>query len=217
MRKRILAMGAHPDDIELEAGGTLLKWALSGHEIYLLAFSSGAYTDLSGKTYQAKERKTEMEKASKLLNVKKVINLGYKDTEIPSDGKAIREIDGIITDLNPDIIISHHPFDSHQDHRTVAEIMFTVARRGRVGTALSCAPLPYRPNVFAFRPQYFSDITSTIERKLDAIRLYKSQYKKYDSELWIERIRAMATFWGWAIDVRYAECFEILRQNDVLL
>jgi LmbE family N-acetylglucosaminyl deacetylase len=171
---------------------------------------------MDGRTYTAEIRKKEMDKAAKILKIKKIINLGYQDTDIPNNGEIIRKVDEIVSKIKPDVVISHHPFDSHQDHRNVAEIMFAVARRRRVENALSCAPLPYRPNVFAFRPQYFSDITDTIEQKIEAIRCYKSQYEKYQGELWIERIKAMAMYWGWAIEVKYAECFEIIKQNDLI-
>ncbi len=214
-KKRILAMGAHPDDIELEAGGTLLSWAESGHELYGLVLSSGAYTDLEGQTYPADERRKEMDAAAKVMGFKKLINLGYEDTQIPAGGNIIRQVDNIISDLKPEILISHHPFDSHQDHRIAAEIMFSVARQGRIETVLSCAPLPYRPNVFAFRPQFFSDITSSMDKKIEAIKCYQTQYKKYGGEEWITRIKAMAMFWGWAVNVKYAECFEIIRQNQL--
>ncbi len=214
--KKILAMGAHPDDMELEAGGTLAKWALKQYEIYLLILTSGEYCDMSGKIHKTKTLQEEAQSAAKVLNIKELIFLDYTTTELPSGGKIISEVDHIVQEIQPDILISHHPFDSHQDHKAAAEIMFAISRQGRVGTVLSCAPLPYRPNVFAFRPQLFVDISSTIDTKLEAIRCYESQYKKFNEEQWIDRIRAWASVWGWATEVEYAECFEVIRMNDIL-
>ncbi|MCM1987007.1 MULTISPECIES: PIG-L deacetylase family protein [Methanococcoides] len=94
--------------------------------------------------------------------------------------------------------------------------MFAVSRQGRVKNVLSGSTLPYRPNVFAFRPQFFVDISETIEIKLDAIRRYNSQYKKFGSEVLIERVKAMAKTHGWALNCEYAECFEIIRMDDSL-
>jgi len=214
-KKRILAMGAHPDDMELEAGGTLAKWALKGHEVYLLILTSGEYQDMQGRIYKAEMLKEEARKAAKILNIKEPLFLDYTATELPNNGKIVSEVDQIVQEISPDVLISHHPFDSHQDHRAAAEIMFSISRQGRIKNVLSCSPLPYRPNVFAFRPQFFVDISSTINIKLEAIRCYKSQYDKYGGEKLVERVKALARVLGWAVNIEYAECFEVVRMNDI--
>jgi LmbE family N-acetylglucosaminyl deacetylase len=214
-KKRILAMGAHPDDMELEAGGTLAKWALKGNEVYLLILTSGEYRDMSGQTHKTEKLKEEAREAAKILDIKELIFLDYATTELPSGGKIIAEVDGIVDEIHPEVIVSHHPFDSHQDHRAAAEIMFAISRQGRIKNTLSCAPLPYRPNVFAFRPQLFVDISSTIDKKLEAIRCYNSQYEKYGEEKLIERVRSLARVVGWAVNNEYAESFEVIRVNDI--
>ncbi|MDG6219073.1 MAG: hypothetical protein QCI00_06505, partial [Candidatus Thermoplasmatota archaeon] len=94
--------------------------------------------------------------------------------------------------------------------------MFAVSRQGRISNVLSGSPLPYRPNIFAFKPQLFIDISGNIDSKLKAIRAYKSQFERYGGELLIERIEAMAKYYGWAIGCEYAECFEVIRMDDSL-
>jgi len=212
MKKNILAIGAHPDDMELEAGGTLAKWASMGHNVSHLILTSGQYSNLSGDIYETELLQDEARNAAKKLNIKKIIFLDYITTELPNYGKIVSEVDHIIDEVSPDILISLHPFDSHHDHRAAAEIMFAVSRQGRIETVLSCSP--YRPNVFAFRPQYYVNINSTIDAKLDAIRCYKSQYEKYGGEKLIDRIRSLAQVTGWAVNVEYAECFEVVRMSD---
>ena len=214
-KKRILAISAHPDDMEFEAGGTLAKWALKGHEVYHLILTTGEYRDMSGRFYKVETLKEEAQNAAEVLNITKVMFLAYKTTNLPNHGKIVSEVDKIVQDMSPDVIISHHPFDSHQDHRAAAEIMFAVSRQGRVNNVLSCAPLPYRPNVFAFRPQFFVDIYSTLNIKLEAIRCYKSQYDKFGGEKLIGRIQSWAHVWGWAVEFEFAESFEVIRMNDV--
>jgi LmbE family N-acetylglucosaminyl deacetylase len=81
---------------------------------------------------------------------------------------------------------------------------------------LSCSPLPYRPNVFAFRPQFFVDISSTINTKLEAIRCYISQYEKFGRENLIGRIKSLAQVYGWAMGYEFAESFEVIRMDDSL-
>ena len=215
MTKRILAMGAHPDDMELEAGGTLAKWASKGYETHLLVLTSGEYCNMGGEVYKAESLQEEGRRAAKTLNITEVTFLDYIATELPSNGKIVSEVDQIVKDIAPDILISHHPFDSHQDHRAAAEIMFSISRQGRIENVVSCSPLPYRPNVFAFRPQLFIDISATIDAKLDAIRCYKSQCDKYGGEELIERVRSLARVSGWAVSIEFAECFEVVRMNDI--
>lgn len=214
--KKVLAMSAHPDDMELEAGGTIAKLAKKGYEIYMLILSSGGYIDSSGRQYSDAQLQSEAKKASEILGVKEVIFFNYNTTDIPTGGKIIGRVDKLVDKLQPDVFISHHPFDSHQDHKAAAEIMFAVSRQGRVKNVISGSPLPYRPNVFAFRPQFFVDITDTLEAKLNAIRAYKSQYEKFGGEELIERVKAMAKTYGWAVGCEYAECFEVIRMDDSL-
>ena len=214
MNKKILAMGAHPDDMELEAGGTLAKFARKGYDVHLLILTAGGYTDANGNTYSDNQLRNEASKASKVLGIKDVIFLDYSTKNLPAAGDIITKVDSIVDDLKPDVFISHHPFDSHQDHKAAADIMFAVTRQGRVKNVLSGSTLPYRPNVFAFRPQFFVDITETIDVKLDAIRAYQTQYSKFGSEELIERVKAMAKTHGWAMGYDYAECFEVIRMDD---
>lgn len=214
MTTKILAMGAHPDDMELEAGGSLAKFAKRGCEVYLLILTAGGYTDINGNTYHDKQLKDEAKKASKILGIKDIIFLDYSTKDLQANGDTITKVDSIIDKLKPDVFISHHPFDSHQDHKAAADIMFAVSRQGRVKNVLSGSTLPYRPNVFAFRPQFFVDITETLETKLKAIRAYETQYKKFGSETLIEHVKSMAIHYGWAMGYKYAECFEVIRMDD---
>jgi len=180
----------------------------------LLILTAGGYTDANGNTYSDDQLKNEGTNASKVLGIKDVIFLDYPTKNLPAAGDIITRVDSIVDDLKPDVFISHHPFDSHQDHKAAADIMFAVTRQGRVKNVLSGSTLPYRPNVFAFRPQFFVDITETIDVKLDAIRAYQTQYNKFGSEELIERVKAMAKTYGWAMGYDYAECFEVIRMDD---
>lgn len=206
-------MSAHPDDMELEAGGTLAKFAIKGSEVYHLILTSGYKDSVS---ISVKQRKDEAECVGNILGIKEVIFFDYQDTELSANGGVISRVDELVDEIKPDVFISHHPFDSHQDHKAAAEIMFAVCRQGRVKNLLSGSPLPYRPNVFAFRPQFFVDITETIEIKLNALRAYKSQYEKFGGEKLIENVNVMAKNYGWAMGHKYAECFEVVRMDDSL-
>lgn len=213
MSKIILAVSAHPDDMELEAGGTLAKFAQKGYDVYHLVLTSG-YKD--NYSVSVEQRKDEAERVAKILGIKEVIFFNCQDTNLRCTGELVTQVDSLVKTVNPNILISHHPFDSHQDHKAAAEIVFAVARHGNVKNVLSSSPLPYRPNIFAFRPQFFVDITNTIDLKIKAIEAYDSQYEKFGGAVLTERIKAMAKYFGWAYGYDYAECFEIIRMEDGL-
>lgn len=210
-------MSAHPDDMELEAGGTLAKFARKGYEIYILILTNGNYTDINGKKHVKTDLQTEAKEASKVLGAKEPIFLDNTVTDLRITGEIVTQVDSIVNRIKPDIFISHHPFDSHQDHKVASEIMFAVCRQGRVKNVLSGSPLPYRPNIFAYRPQFFVDISETIDTKVEAIRTYRSQYEKFGGEKLIERIKSMAKTQGWAMGYEYAESFEVIRMDDSII
>lgn len=207
-------MSAHPDDMELEAGGTLAKFAKKGYEIYILILTNGNYIDINGKMHSKTNLQTEAKEAAKVLGAKEPIFLDNIVADLRISGEIVTQVDNIVNKIKPDIFISHHPFDSHQDHKVAAEIMFAVCRQGRVKNVLSGSPLPYRPNIFAYRPQFFVDISETIDTKVEAIRTYRSQYEKFGGELLIERIKSLAKTQGWAVGYEYAESFEVIRMDD---
>lgn len=216
MKKIVLAMSAHPDDMEFECGGTIAKFVKNGYDVYLLVLTNGQYTDANGNYFSKNCLQDEASEAAKILGVKELIFFDNYSTKLTLTGELINQVDKIVDRVKPDIFISHHPFDSHQDHKTAAEVMFAVSRMGRVKNVLSGSTLPYRPNINAYRPQFFVDITSTIEIKVDSVRAYKSQYTKFGGEKLVERIKSMAVTNGWAMGYDYAESFEVIRMDGSL-
>ena len=140
MKKIILAMSAHPDDMELEAGGTLLKWANEGHDVYSLILTNGEYRSNNEEKFKKDEIFSEIKCSSKILGIKKTFFMDQLDTQLKCNGQIISEVDAIIDDIKPDFLISHHPFDSHQDHKAASEIMFAVSRKGKVKNILTGSP-----------------------------------------------------------------------------
>lgn len=217
LTKKVLAMSAHPDDMEFEAGGTLAKFAKRGYKVHMLVLTNGNYTDMNGKKYLRPELEAESKRAAEILGAEEPIFFDNPVTNLRVTGEIVTQVDNIVDEIKPDIFISHHPFDSHQDHKAAAEIMFAVCRQGRVKNVLSGSTLPYRPNIFAYRPQFFVDITETIETKIDSIRAYRSQYEKFGGEKLIERMIDMAKTQGWAMGYEYAESFEVIRMDESII
>src|SRR2546428_7556071 len=107
----ILALGAHPDDIEIGCGGTLLKYTKAGHGVYLMVLTEGAQGG------SAKVRRDEQLASCRILGAQEVFLGGYPDTEVPATPRAIPPIqDNVKKDEHPVLFVNYF-YDTHPDHR----------------------------------------------------------------------------------------------------
>ena len=197
---RILAIGAHPDDIELGCGGTMARAAKNGSEVFFLILSFG---EMGG--VKKDERESEARKSAKILGVKDIIFLGLPDTEIKYEYETISKIEKIIEGIEPNEIYIPTPEDTHQDHRNTALSAITAARN--MPLVLSYES----PSTFPkFNPQLLVNIEETLPMKVKALKCYISQNKKLYMK--IDAIEGLARFRGLQAKVKYAEAFEIIRQ-----
>lgn len=197
----ILALGAHPDDIEFGCGGTLVKYAERSHRVYLLVLTEG------GKGGEARIRQKEQEEAAKILKCHKVFWGKYEDTKLPMDRGFIETIEEVIQEVDPTFIFVHYFDDTHQDHRHLATCTITATRYTR-------NVLFYEgPTTQNFSPTVFIDIDTVLEKKIAALEAHASQVKKTHIEgLSITDIaRSAAHFRGIQGRVRNAEGFVPLR------
>jgi LmbE family N-acetylglucosaminyl deacetylase len=198
---KILALGAHPDDIEYGCGGTFIKFARRGEEIYFMVLTKGEFGG------DAEVRQKEQEEAMKFMGVKKIFWGGYKDTELPNERIIISDIDRVISEINPNEVYVNYIDDIHQDHRTLAECTLAATR--------------YVRRVFFyedytsvnFEPDIFVDIENVLEEKQELINIYSSQVAKtYPTKLdMVESVKAIANFRGFQGKVKYAEGFKAFR------
>jgi LmbE family N-acetylglucosaminyl deacetylase len=195
---KILAIGAHPDDIELGAGGTIARHVKNGDEVIFLILTYGE------KTGSRDIRKKEALMSAKKLNVKFVEFAGFPDTEIPNSIETINAIEQVIEKYKPQRVYTHCVKDIHQDHRAAAYASISAARK--IPQVFSFESPLVHPN---FTPQYFIDITDTIDLKIKALKCFKSQ--KVKEYLKAEAIEGLAKFRGFQAGIRYAEAFEVIR------
>ena len=206
----ILAIGAHGDDIELACGGTIAKAVKNGHEVIMVLVTGHASNDHNNIKIRAQgAAQQEAKAAAKILGVSKLHILGYQDTCVPYSADLVSKLDDIITDCKPDIIFTHFVFDTHQDHIRTAHSTISAARHQN--TIFLYEPInPSGQGYVPFRPQVYTDISQTIDTKINSLKAHKSQYEKY-TETWIEAVVARAKFRGFEMGVDYAECFEVVR------
>lgn len=197
----ILALGAHPDDIEYGCGGTFLKYARKEIDLYFMVLTKGEFGGEAGI------REKEQEEAMKLLGVKKIFWGGCVDTELPNERIIITKIDDVIKEVKPDEVYVNYIEDIHQDHRTLAECTLAATRYVK-------RVLFYEDYTsINFEPDIFVDIEDVLEEKQKLIQVYSSQVgKTYPTKLdMVESVKAAANFRGFQGKVKYAEGFKAFR------
>jgi LmbE family N-acetylglucosaminyl deacetylase len=211
-RLKIVAIGAHPDDIELACGGTLAKAIKNGHDVTMIIVTGNSSIDHDGNSIRTDiEAKEEQKDAANKLGVLKVEILGFEDMNVQYSQKLVSRLDKIINDINPDITFTHFVFDTHQDHIRTAQSTLSAARKQN--TILLYEPInPSGRGYMPFHAQVYFDISDTIDNKIDSLKAHKSQYKKY-GDSWIEGVTSRAKFRGFEMGVKYAECFELVRME----
>lgn len=208
---KILAVGAHLDDIEIACGGTLAKAIEGGHQVKALILSKSGYTNKDGKIQRPDDLAVEEgTNALNTLGITDIQILDFPTKDIPFCSDVVNAIDVIMSDYNPDIIFTHHPFDTHQAHVGVSQATIAAARRKN--TVFFYEPItPSGRSYVAFRPQMYVDIQTTIDKKIKSLKEHKSEYHKFGGEDWIEGVHARCGFRGYEIGKKYAEAFEVLR------
>ena len=197
----ILAIGAHPDDIEFGCGGTLIKYAGGGHRVFLMVMTKGE------QGAPASIRCNEQLASKKVLGAEEVFWGGYEDTHLMVDKKVITRIENVISSVKPDFIFCNFLDDTHQDHRHLAQAIMSATRYIR-------NVLFYEvPTTQNFNPHVFVNVSATLDRKIKALKAHRSQVNKTNIEdlSIVELACSTATFRGIQGRVKYAEAFHSLR------
>jgi len=198
-REVVLAIGAHPDDIEIGVGGTLLSHRDRGDTVAILIMSGGERGGLKGG------RAAEAAAAAELLQAELFIER-LEDTRIPESGQSIAIVEDVIAQVGATCLYTHSAQDRHQDHRSTHRAVTIAARNvPRIYSyqSPSCT--------IDFRPTRFEAIDSYLAGKLRLIACHASQAssRRYLEE---DLIVSMARYWGWFGGSRFAEPFEVARE-----
>jgi LmbE family N-acetylglucosaminyl deacetylase len=200
-QKRVLAIGAHPDDVEIGCGGALAKHHADYDVLHILTLSRGAAGG------DVNTRVVEANNAAALVGARlEMANL--RDTYITDGAETISIIEAEIRKLNATDVYTHSLEDTHQDHRAVHAASL-VAARGVPN--VYCYQTP--SSTVEFKPHRFVDITHYIEKKIDLIGAYKSQVDRMES-IQPDVILSTARYWGRFAGYVLAEPLRIVRQRD---
>ncbi len=227
-KKIILAIGAHPDDIDIGSSGSIAKWIKEGAETYYLVLTDGSKGSEDPDIPNAeltKLRRKEQQDAADLLGVKKVFFLDFVDGELENSHQLRKELVRIIRTVKPKTIICFDPtfvydiqrgFINHPDHRVAGQAaldaVFPFARNMRTYPELlqeglkSFVVEELLMTNFS-ESNFYVDISDTIDLKLKAIGCHVSQFQ--DMEKFQERMKKMNSLNGEKASpkVKYAEGF----------
>jgi N-acetylglucosamine malate deacetylase 1 len=211
----ILAIAAHPDDAELGCGGSLLMAVRKGLSVAIADLSAGEMSSRGSVT----SRQAESDHAARILGLKERRNLGIPDTKIGESSSHSRAaLIALIRETRPRIVLAPYWEDRHPDHeaagRLVKEACF-FAGVAKVGVGE-----PYRPTwlfyymlSYPFKPAFVLDITDVWERKMEAIKAYKTQFQSSQDGLqtaisepgFLKFVEARAIWFGAMIGAGYGE------------
>ena len=217
---RILAIGAHPDDIELACCGTLAKCIKRGDTVIVCHVSSGSLGHVVIPPDELRLiRANEAKKAGALAGVQEVLCAGFDDLEI-FDTKAARDkIVDIIKYANPDLIITHDPNDYMPDHTTVSKLVFDASftatlpnYKSKYKQPAKMVPLYYMDTLAGvnFNPTEYVDISDEIELKLKMLECHESQVawmRDHDGIDFADLVKTMSRYRAYQCGASYAEAF----------
>jgi LmbE family N-acetylglucosaminyl deacetylase len=197
---KILAVGAHPDDIEAQIGGTIAKLGNGGAKTLLVAA-----TATSTGASSSELRDNEARRAAKCIG-SNFISLGISPDEFSFSRKYISIFDDLFDAEKPDVVFTVNAMDSHHEHQFVSQCIRSASRKNTF--SLISLNQAFPGGVGAHSYNYFSNISDFYKQKMEAVMCYESQIKKYGQQ-WIESIESRDRSWGFNFGCSHAEVANI--------
>jgi LmbE family N-acetylglucosaminyl deacetylase len=216
---RILAVGAHPDDLEILCAGTLARLAHARHHVTMCVATDGSAGHFEIPASELAPIREQEARAAALLIGADFLWLGLADEFIFDDVTTRLLIVDLIRQTQPDVILTHDPFDYHPDHRNLSKLVFDasfVATLPNIKTQLrahSTVPSLYYMDTLAgrhFEPSEYVDISSVIDVKRKMLLCHQSQIawlKEHDRIDIVDFMEVTNRFRGIQSGVQYAEGF----------
>lgn len=217
---KVLAIGCHPDDIEVSCAGTLARYRREGHEVILCHVANGNMGHVVIQPDELRAIRAMEAKNSGALIGAEVLTCDIDDVAVYSGLKEQRDkVVDIIRYAQPDVIITHSPDDYMPDHVEVSKLVFDAAFAASVphygtsrDTSARLTPIYYMDHLAGidFHPTEYVDITDTMDIKLQMLEMHVSQMKwmrDHDNIDFAEFVTTCARFRGLQSGVKYAECF----------
>lgn len=217
---RVLAVGAHPDDLEMLAGGTLARYVADGHDVTMCHIANGDLGSVDHPRDQLAAVRADEAKAAAVLAGARYDSVGVSDAEIDATSTEQRRLMvDVIREARPDVVLTHAPNDYHSDHNEASKLVFDTTFLATVPLVRSDHPhvsavpaLIYMDTVAGldFEPTEFVDITDWMDTKAAMLGEHRSQIEwlgDHSGVDLVEDARTVARFRGMQCGVTYAEAF----------
>jgi LmbE family N-acetylglucosaminyl deacetylase len=226
----VLAIGAHPDDIEFGCGATLAKWAAAGsvlHHLVLTDGAKGSWDPVQDASALIASRKEEQRRAAALLGGGDVTFLGRIDGELRNDTSTRWEVSRLLRLIRPDVVLAHDPwrrYRLHPDHRAAGFIVTDSIVAARDPHFFADQDLmPHRPSALflweADEPNHVEDVTDFVQTKIEALLAHESQLLSTmgidggttgEFDAFTARVRDQLRAHGAIADLPYGESFHLM-------
>jgi N-acetylglucosamine malate deacetylase 1 len=223
--KSILILAAHPDDEVLGCGGTIAKLAEEGAIIHVAFLADGVYSRSGEQTIQQEElriRRIAAQEACDILGVKSLSFGDFPDNRMDTVAllDITKAVESLIAEHQPDIVFTHHAGDLNIDHRRMHEAVVTACRPQHghpVKTLLSfevssSTEWQLTGSAPPFTPNWFVDISTTLNRKLAALEAYSAELRDWPHPRSRQGVEHLAHWRGATVGVDAAEAFILGRQ-----
>lgn len=222
---KVLVIAAHPDDEILGVGATVTKHTQNGDECLALILGEGMTSRYTSRDLADSLKVEGLHKdtfdAAKIIGYKNVYLENLPDNRFDSVDllDIIKIIEKYIEEIKPDIIYTHHGGDLNIDHRKTYEAVLTATRPidkksvKRIYCFETVSSTEWNFEYLnTFKPNFFVDVTETLDMKLSAMECYKSELKSFPHPRSIENLKASAKKWGSVVGRGYVEAFELVRE-----
>jgi LmbE family N-acetylglucosaminyl deacetylase len=218
---RVLAVGAHPDDLEILCAGTLAKYAERGDQVTMAVATNGeAGSSTLPKAEIAAIRQQEAEASARVIGAD-FIWMDYPDEFLFSNEATRLNFLNLVRRARPDVVLAHAPTDYHPDHRTAGQLLWDIRIMTTVPNIVTEAPpCEVIPEIYymdtiagiSFEPEVYVDISSTFEVKQRMLACHASQSRWLEDQYginYLQFIEYAGRFRGIQCGARHAECFRV--------
>lgn len=222
----VLVVAAHPDDEILGPGGTLARHVAEGDEVFAILLGEGITSRREeadvAPTAELISLKQNAIEAAAIIGIDKTYFFGFPDNKFDTVPRLriIKAIESVKHEIQPEIIYTHHRNDLNIDHRITFDAVLTAFRplAGETVRRILSFSVPsstewYAPaGETAFTPNVFVDVGKTLEKKISAMKAYKSEIREYPHPRSPEALETLAKMWGVTVGMTFVEPFVLVRE-----
>ena len=211
--KNVMAIGAHPDDVEFGCSGTLCNHIDSGDNVVMVVMTNTESVDgVTGEIIRTREENQEEAICASNVIGCDIEFLPFKDLHVPFSFESVSKLEKLMIDYDIDTVYTHWGGDTNQDHIATLETTMASARLLSNVLCYEQLPVPRITNVYP-TANYYVDVTDVFDKKIEMCECHDSQLKKYKKQGYdiLDGLSVLARYRGNQIGVEYAEAFDVLK------